>query len=308
MNINSLDLNLLVAFEALVEERNVTRAARRVGLSQPAMSNALARLRRAFEDPILIRARNAMTPTALAQSLIGPVRASLSQLRSALEQKPAFNPAASSRSFHVLANDYAEIVLLAPLTRSIRTLAGDVTLRVHRPQNVFQPPPASAMLDSFDLAIGFYPDALTLESGLLSEVLWEENNVCIAGADHPAIQAKLSLKQYANARHVAVFYKPQGQGVIDSLLSQKGLERKPVLYVPHFNTVPFLVAATDLIATVPERLAMKFQKLLKLQVFATPMAMPPFRLTLLWHERYHADPAHAWMRSQINETALRVAG
>src|SRR4029079_18817238 len=111
MNLQSIDLNLLVAFESLMEERNVTRAAKRIGLSQPAMSNALARLRRTFNDPLLVRAADAMMPTSAAQALIVPVRSALAQLRAALEQKPAFAPAASRRAFQLLTNDYAEIML-----------------------------------------------------------------------------------------------------------------------------------------------------------------------------------------------------
>lgn len=307
MNLQSIDLNLLVVFEALMEERNVTRAAKRVGLSQPAMSNALARLRRSFADPLLVRTAAGMAPTPAAQSLIGPVRASLAQLRTAIEDKPAFDPAGSSRAFHLLTNDYAEITLLGRLLGVMRAGSRGIGLRVHRPQNVFQPPSAASLSADFDFAIGFFPDALSLEHGIQSEVLWEENNVCIAGASHPSIRGKLSIRQYANAHHAALFYKPEGPGVIDNLLAQRGLSRRAVLFVPHFNSVPFIVAGTDLIATVPERLAERFRRQLKLQVLPIPFAIPPFRLTLLWHERFRSDPAHEWLRGLITDTAAKLA-
>jgi DNA-binding transcriptional LysR family regulator len=306
MNLQSIDLNLLLAFESLMDERNVTRAAKRIGLSQPAMSNALTRLRRTFNDPILVRSPEGMMPTPAAQALIGPIRAALASLRAAIEEKPAFNPAASRRMFHLLTNDYAEIMLVAPVIAALRAQAGDISLRVHRSASVFQPPATASLADSFNIAIGFFPDALSLDVSLQSEVLWEEKSVCMASASHPSIKGKISLRQYAAASHAAIFYKSEGPGFIDTLLAQKGLSRRSVVQVPHFASVPFIVACSDLIATVPERFAVYFSKRLKLQVLPVPIHIPPFRLTMLWHERVHRDPAHAWMRGLIAETAAKL--
>lgn len=306
MNIRSLDLNLLLAFESLMIERNVTRAARRSGLSQPAMSNALARLRRAFDDALLVRTPEGMKPTPAAQSLIVPVRLALDGLRAALEEKPGFDAAVSNRTFRLLANDYVEIVLLAAMIRRLRAGASAISLRVDRPRSLFQSPASSSLADSYDLAIGFFPDALSLETNLRSELLWEENNVCIARAGHPAIRGRLSLKQYVSAHHVAVFYKSEGTGIIDALLEQKGYSRRTVVLVPHFASVGFMVGASDLIATVPERLAGQFSRNLKLQVLPAPLAIPPFRTMMLWHERNHTDPSHIWLRELVTATAGRL--
>jgi DNA-binding transcriptional LysR family regulator len=306
MNIRSLDLNLLLAFESLMIEGNVTRAARRSGLSQPAMSNALGRLRRAFDDPLLVRTPEGMKPTPVAQSLIVPVRAALDGLRAVLEEKPLFDAAVSHRIFRLLANDYAELVLLAPMIKELCAEACGIKLRVERPRSLFQAPASSSLADSFDLAIGFFPDALSLETNLRSELLWQENNVCIARAGHPAIGGKLSLKQYVSAQHVAVFYKSEGTGIIDSLLEQKGYSRRKAILVPHFASVGFMVAASDLIATVPERLASQFRRHLKLQVLPVPVVIPPFRTMMLWHERSHTDPAHLWLRNLVAGTAARL--
>lgn len=302
MNLQNFDLNLLLIFEAMMDERSVTRAAKRVGLSQPALSNALARLRRSFDDPLFVRApggANAMLPTPAAQSLIGPVRAALAQLRAALEDRPAFAPAESQRVFHVLTSDYAEIALLARAARRLTTEAAGVQLRLHRAPSVFEPPTPQVLAESYDLAIGFFPDALTLETSVHSELLWEEKNVCIAGAKHPTIRGRLTLKQYAEAAHAAVFYKPAGAGIIDKLLAQKGYTRRTAVSVPHFTSVPFIVANSDLIATVPQRLAQCFKQQLKLQVLPAPLAIPPFHLMMLWHERFTSDPAHRWLREII---------
>jgi DNA-binding transcriptional LysR family regulator len=177
---------------------------------------------------------------------------------------------------------------------------------VHRPTNVFQPPSPSALADSYDIAIGFFPDALSLDATVRSEVLFEEDNVCIISGSHPSIRGKISLKQYSASGHVAVFYKSEGPGFIDTLLSQKGLTRRTFMQVPHFCTVPFVVAGSDLIATVPKRLALRFSKFLKLQVLSVPFTMPPFRLSMLWHQRMENDPAHAWLREGVIQTAAKL--
>ncbi|MFY9557155.1 MAG: LysR substrate-binding domain-containing protein, partial [Blastocatellia bacterium] len=230
----------------------------------------------------------------------------LTQLRAALEEKPSFDAGASKRTFHVLTSDYAEIILLAPLVGKLRDEAGGVSIHVHRPQNVFQPPSRTALSDSFDLAIGFFPDALSLDASARSQVLFQEENVCIASANHRSIRGKISIRQYAAARHAAVFYKSEGPGIIDTVLAQKGLSRHLTVLAPHFASVPFIVAESDLIATVPRRLALRFSKPLKLQVLHIPFAIPPFRLTMLWHERVDSDPAHAWLRGLVAGVARRL--
>ena len=306
MNLQSFDLNLLLAFESLMIERNVTRAAKRIGLSQPAMSNALSRLRRTFDDPLLVRSAEGMAPTAAAQSLIVPVRAAMAQLRAALEEKPAFDPTASKRTFHISASDHVEITLIAPLAAELLSQAPRVGLRLVRPRTLFQPPSAQALADSLDLAIGFFPDAPGLDASIHSEVLWEEKSVVLARKAHPRIKGKLTLRQFAAEQHAAVFYKTEGQGFIDALLEQKGLARRLAVIIPHFASIPFVVAASDLIATVPARTADHFSKQLKLQVLPAPISIPPFRMTMLWHERAEADPAHTWLRGLMLETALEA--
>jgi len=138
-------------------------------------------------------------------------------------------------------------------------------------------------------------------------VLFEEDNVCIASANHPSIKSKISIRQYAAAQHAAVFYKSEGPGFIDTILAQKGLTRQLAVLAPHFASVPFLVAQSDLIATLPRRLAVSFSKAVRLQLLEVPFAMPPFRLTMLWHERVDSDPAHSWLRQLVAYTAVRLS-
>jgi DNA-binding transcriptional LysR family regulator len=305
MNLRSIDLNLLLVFEALLEERSVTRAARRVGLSQPALSNALGRLRRTFGDPLLARSADGLRPTPRGEALAGPVRAALASLRAAIEGPPQFDPRAAQRTFHLLANDYVEILLLAKLSREVSAEAGEVGLRVSRVRALFEAPRPEELADTYDLALGFFPAAPALTSSLQSELLWEDRHVVIARLGHPNLRGGVTAREYAAARHAAVFYKGQGPGLIDALLAPEGLSRHPAALVPHFASVPFIVAATDLIATVPERLVARFSSL-KLQVFPPPLTIPSFRLAMLWHERYTADPAHLWLRRQTAATAARI--
>jgi DNA-binding transcriptional LysR family regulator len=308
MNLESFDLNLLLAFESLMIERNVTRAARRVGLSQPAMSNALARLRRVFDDPLLVRTSEGMSPTQVAQSLIAPVTSALGQLRGAIEEKSLFDPAGSKRTFHIQASDHAEITLIAPLIRQISLQAPQITLRLARPRVLFQPPAPSTLADSVDLAIGFFPDVPALDVRIHSEVLWEERSMVIARKGHPRIRGKITLRQFASEHHAAVFYKTEGQGFIDALMEQKGLSRHCTVFLPHFASVPFAVASSDLIATPPERLAVAFAGQLRLQVIPPPFVIPPFRMTMIWHERNQNDPAHSWLRDLILSTSGAAHG
>ncbi|HEU4387119.1 MAG TPA: LysR family transcriptional regulator [Blastocatellia bacterium] len=306
MNLEAIDLNLLLVFEALMEERNVTRAAKRIGLSQSAMSNALARLRRTFDDPLLVRTPAGMAPTRKAQALILPVRESLARLRSALVDQPAFDAAGSQRAFQILMSDYSEVTLLPHLLSRLVREAPGVSFRVRRSRSLFDPPAPEELANAFDLAVGFYPDAPALDTSLRSEVLWEDKNVCIVSSKHPVIKSALTLRQYAGAAHAAVFYKSEGQGFIDALLAQHGLMRRQTVLVPHFISAAYIVAESELIATVPERLALELKKKLKLKTLTPPIAIPPFRLTALWHERRQADPGHVWLRALFSEAAGSV--
>jgi DNA-binding transcriptional LysR family regulator len=301
MNISSVNLNLLLAFEALIEERSVTRAAVRIGLSQPAMSNALGRLRATFNDPLFTRTAHGMTATARAVELAGPVRGGLAQLRSALAERPPFDPAASTCGFRLAMTDYAEMLLLGPLLRRIQHRAPEVQILIRRLDRIFIAPEAELRTGAFDAAIGFFPEANALEPGTYSRDLFVEENVCLARKGHPLMQKRLTLRQFAGANHVAVFYRPESRGLIDNILAGHGLRRRLQAATPHFPTIPFVVAESDLIAVVPAGLAARFKKKLPLEVRKSPLRLPPFHMRLLWHEHTAEDPAQAWLRSEILE-------
>ena len=304
MNIAAADLNLLVAFDALLEERSVTRAARRIGLSQPAMSAALARLRALLEDPLFLRTGRGIEPTARALELAGPVRAGLEQLRRALEGEAAFEPGTSERAFRLAMTDYAEWLLLGPLMGALGREAPGVQLQLRRLDRLFSVPEGDLRSGAIDLAVGFFGDARTLQEGTLEQSLFEEQE---RRRIRKGRGGRLSLEAFAAARHAAIIYRPEPWGLIDQELAARGKRRRLRLAAPHFLTVIEAVAASDLIAVVPERLARRFRKALRLDVRPVPFPMPAFHTRMAWHQQASDDPAHRWLREQVAGAARSVS-
>jgi DNA-binding transcriptional LysR family regulator len=300
MNLASIDLNLLIVFDALMRERNVTRAAHSIGLSQPAMSNALHRLRTTFDDQLFIRKSSGMIPTPIARSMFSSIHPALEKLRETLESPPEFDPATSDHTFHIIASDYAEVLLVTRLASLLKLNQDNISLRLHHPTSLFQPPDARDLADTYDLAVGFYPEPTALDPALRSISLWDDRNIVIASRRHPTIKQKITAKMYAEAHHVAVFFKTEGAGLIDTLLAQQGLRRHQSVLVPDFSSVPHIVSGSHLIATIPERFA-KLYTHLNLRFLNVPIVMPPFRLAALWHERRESDAAHRWLREKLTQ-------
>jgi DNA-binding transcriptional LysR family regulator len=299
MNIAAMNLNLLLAFEALLDEQNVSRAAARVGLSQPAMSNALSRLRKIFGDPLFQRTSRGVKATPRALDLAIPVRNGLSQLRAALEKPPQFDPANSSRIFRIAMTDYAEFVLLGSLLRSVSRAAPSVQIVVRRADRIFVPPEDLLRMGRFDAAIGFFPEANALQPRTQSLELFAEENVCIGRERHPLMRKRFGIGEFTAAGHVGVFYSDDTVGLIDSILAGHGLRRRLQATTPHFLSAVAVVANSDLIAVVPAGLARRFQPQLKLEIRKLPILLPTFHMRLLWHQHVSEDPAHQWLRSEI---------
>ena len=306
MNMASLNLNLLLAFEALFEEQNVSRAAARIGLSQPAMSNALKRLREVFSDALFTRTATGMTPTARAREMAGPVRSGLAQLRAALVIRPRFDPKAATRTFRIAASDYAELRVLAPLAAQVQAAAPGVQVLARRAEPLFHPPEDALRESTLDAAIGFYPEDTALHAGTRSADLFSEDNVCIARRGHPLMRGILTLHRLATAGHVAIITRPDGRGFIDDLLAGHGLRRRLHAATPHFLVAPYLVAESDLIAVVPAGLAARMRRPLGLAVRRAPRPVPRLRMRLLWYHDRTDDPAHEWLRTQIVQLFSRT--
>lgn len=297
MNISGIDLNLLLAFEALVDERHVGRAAKRVGLSQPAFSNAIGRLRVRLKDPLFVRRAQGMVPTPRAEQLIGPIRSALAQLRQTLEAPQAFDPSISAHRFHIALSDDVELRLVSLFARSM--LSGELQMQTRRLDWLFTVPEAELRNGTLDLAIGYFPDARYLSSGLVMQPLSEESNIIISRRGHSLWKGKLTLQRFTELDHAAVIYRNQPWGLIDNELASRGLRRRLRLALPHCLSVLHAVASSDLIACIQESVVKRFGKALNLVSCPEPLGLPPFVLRMVWHRQRDNDPSHLWLRGLI---------
>lgn len=301
MNINAFDLNLFPVFEALIEERSVSRAAARIGLSQPAMSNAIRRLRKATGDVLFVRTALGMQPTAKAEQLTPPIRAALAHARLAISQEKTFDPATTKRRFRIAMNDYLEWRLEAAIGRRIWSRSKELSVQVRRGETLLNIPYADLRNGGLDLAIGFFPDLRNPDENTFSETLFREENVVIARRGNPHFTKRLTRERFVECDHVAVIYRPEPWGVVDQELAALGMKRRVRLATPHFFTAVKAVAESNLIACVPEGLARAFQQSLNLKIKQAPISFPPFVTRMLWASYWHQDPAHHWLREQIRQ-------
>jgi len=299
MNIAALDLNLLVVLEALLVEKNVTRAARRIGLSQPATSHALGRLRELFADPLFLRTPRGIRPTARAEELLPLVSDALVAVRRTFESPSQFVPEASDRTFNVLMADQGSFLILPGLLDALGREAPRASIAV-RPLALrdVEPPLADGTLD---LAIGPFTDG---RPSLHRQALIHERFVCVARKGSPAARGKLDLERYCRLSHVLVTPSGQPGSFVDTRLAELGRRRHVALYVPQFLVAPHVVAHTDLVWTAPERIARAYATTLPLTIRAVPLALDGFLVSQVWHERMARDPAHQWLRGLV----ARVAG
>ncbi len=300
MNISSVDLNLLVAFDALISERNVTRAARRIGLSQPAMSNALSRLRALFDDELFVRSGRGMEPTARAQSLAIPVSEALRRIEETLAPALAFDPANLDREMRIAMTDNSMAVLLEALIGRFRQAAPKLDLHIKNAR----PSGMTPMLDDgeIDMAIGV---AGELEARHRALPLYSDRIVGVAkrGRFGPAGP---SLEGFVAAEHVLVTPRSGPEGAVDRELANMGLSRRVFLTLPQFIMAPYAVAKADLVACLPARIALAKAQVLDLEIFDPPVEVPDFTVSLIWHGRDDAEPAHRWLRETVGEVVREV--
>ncbi len=304
-NVRNINLNLLVAFDALMSERSVTRAAARMGLTQPAMSNVLAQLRTLFDDPLFVRVGRGMQPTPRAEALAGSVRRGIESFERALEAPQPFDPATSQARLCLAMSDHAELVLLPRLLQRIERDAPGLDLQVV-PWGLHQIHPQLAT-GEVDVMISYY-EAEQAPAGHHHEVLLTDVFVCMVRADHPRVGKRLSLRLFLSLGHIIVTERLGDRGAIDSALDQLGHKRRIAARVPSFFMVPHLVAGTDLIASIDSRVARYFSRWLPIRLLPPPaqVPFPEGRIGMLWHERSQADPARAWLRSIIREESAAI--
>jgi DNA-binding transcriptional LysR family regulator len=299
MNLRDIDLNLLIFLDALLELHSVTEAARQVGVSQPAMSNALARLRRLLGDPLLVRTSRGMRPTERARALRRPLRSALSQMEEAIISQRSFDPASTQRLFTPLVTDYAASVLMPRLVSVLEREAPHITLNLLNAETnameQVERGEADFLINSMD----------QLPPNFHGQKLWSDRLVCLARRDHPALDeaGRLSLAAYLAQKHILITRTGLGLGWVDEALSQQGLSRNIAVLTRHYQLPRELVAESDLVATLPARIASYQARHLNLAILEPPIELPPLEIGIAWGAVEHYDPAHEWLRQRV----IRIA-
>ena len=294
-NLAGVDLNLLVAFEALMAERNVTRAAARVGLAQPSMSNALARLRHLFDDPLLVRAAGGMEPTARALAIAEPIGRALDGIRTSLGREAPFEPARAQATIRLAASDAVQMAVLPSLVLRLQERAPGIDLRL-------RPMDRDAVFDdldngAYDFALGIFD---RLPRRLAGQPLFTDRYMSLLRTGHPVLQGPWTAEQFAGLPHILTSLRDDAVGAVDAALSVLGLRRRITLTLPNFLVVPVIVAATDCVATLPKRVAQHLGPAMGCAVVEPPLDLAPWVTRLIWPTRMERSPLHAWFRNELS--------
>ena len=296
MNIRDVDLNLLRVFDAVLREKSVTVAAAKLELTQPAVSNALARLRRMLDDALFVRTPEGMRPTPFAQGLADPVRQALGLVETALRRQAGFDPATSARTFRFHMSDIGEMVFLPTLIERLQRAAPGVKVEV-KPLALEEIADALAS-GTLDLAMGALPGL----AGLVhTKSLLRDPYVCLVRAGHPLAGRRLTERQFAGLALALVSSPGSGHRAVEDALAKHGLTGRIALRVPHFTVVPVVLERTDLALTIPERVAEVYEKGGRFRSLKLPFEIPAADVGIHWHERFGRDPGNMWMRSLLVE-------
>ena len=297
MDLRGFDLNLLVALDAMLRERSVTNAGRRVHLSQSAMSGALARLRHAFNDQLLVSGRGGMSLTPLAETLVEPVASILRQTQETLSAHVRFDPSTSEHRFTIAASDYATTVLLGDALRDISVQAPHVTVVIAPLRDRMEE------VEDSDIDLYILPQAI-IPQGRPHELLFHDTFTCLVWREHPDVGERLTLEQFTSLGHVVVSFSEDHKTTSDDLLAPwVGVERKAEVVVPHFHALPDFVVGTKRVATIQLRLARRLATSYPVRIVGAPVPMPRLDEAMMWHPRFEQDPAHVWLRSRLKRIA-----
>jgi DNA-binding transcriptional LysR family regulator len=304
MHLPALDLNLLVALDALLLERNVTRAAERIGITQSAMSHSLSRLRGLTGDPLLVRGAGGMVATPRGEALAPPVRQALELVASALRPPEAFDPRSAKLRMRIATSDYGELILLPALVRRLEEEAPGVELRLVPHGEEAATPLAAGVADLVIAPVGRSEEV----PQVFARKLFDETFVSVVRRGHPLADKKLTLARFAAASHALISPRGKEGSFVDDALARLGLSRRVAVTVPHFLVAPHIVATTDLVLTLAARVATMLADPLKLVVLTPPreLELAGFRMSLLWHERTQSDPAHRWLRDLLVRVASEI--
>jgi DNA-binding transcriptional LysR family regulator len=291
-----MDLNLLVVFNQLRVERRVSKVADNLGISQPAVSNSLAKLRKLFGDELFLRTPKGMEPTPFADQLAESVSYALAMIHSGVNQRTSFDPATERRSFTVGMTDIGEIVFLPTLIARVRREAPGIALSTVRNAAVNLRDELES--GKVDMAIGLLPQ---LKAGFFQRRLFMQRYVCLMRHGHRLAKKRITLAEYAGAEHLVVDAAGTGHGKVDAMLRRSGIERTVRLTVPHYVSVGHILQSSDLVTTVPATLADRLLEPFGLVKVAHPAKLPEVAINAFWHAKYHRSPANRWLRSIVLE-------
>jgi DNA-binding transcriptional LysR family regulator len=302
VNLSGIDLNLLPALEALLRLRNVTKAAYEVGLSQPAMSRALARLRDLLADPLLVRTARGFVLTPRAQSLAPRLQGALEQVRATLQER-AFDPAKADRIVRIAASDTQTILLAPALMARLAHEAPGLSVRME-PYG----PDLIQRMENGSLDFAFALTTTPLPNGAMSTPLSRDELALVMRKGHPAAEKTWTLRDYADWNHASIALLGDGQSDLDAILAAAGVQRRITLVTPHFAAALATVASSDMITTVSRKFAQRFEDTFDLCIRKPPFAETDLTMTLVWAGLRGSDPVLAWLRTLIRDVAQTVLG
>ncbi|MFC5478533.1 LysR family transcriptional regulator [Massilia suwonensis] len=297
---HDVDLNLLAVFQEVYRERQISSAARRLNLSQSAVSNALSRLRRLFGDELFVRTGQGMQPTPFAESLAEPVGSALAQVALALNRRSGFDPASSARRFTIAMTDVGEVHFMPALIERCRALAPQVQLSSRRAGSIALKEEMES--GRVDLAIGPFED---ISEALYQRLLFRQPYVSMVRRGHPLTEGKVDLARFAAAEHLFVDSSESPYDRINQLLEKAGIGASTRFRVPHFTAVPYIIQSSELVVTVPQKLAERAGPPFGLAWITPPLNLPQLQTNMFWHRRYNQDPGNQWLRGMVAETFAR---
>ena len=301
MDLLDFDLNLLLTFDAIYRHHSLSAAAVELGLTQPAVSAALKRLRERLDNPLFVRTSHGMRPTPFADNMSAKITRALDILRE-VDQPARFTPRTSSVHYRIYINDVGMLVVMPQVLQRIGERAPDARITVIdlRPDEVVD------ALDSgeIDLAVGYF---LGMPNWAHQQTLRNTSYVCAVRSDHPDIGDTLSLEQFLRAKHGMYWTTGSPHSIVEQTLAQLDLTRDVTLRVPRFAALPFLIAQSDLIVTIPEDLGLAFSRLINIKLFPPPLPLANFEIKQYWHERHHAEPAFRWLRNLVKSETANLA-
>ncbi|MCP1576186.1 LysR family transcriptional regulator [Herbaspirillum rubrisubalbicans] len=294
MELKDIDLNLLVVFNQLLIDRRVSIVAEKLGQTQPAISNALNRLRRLLGDELFLRTSKGMEPTSLSIQLAEPIAYALSAIHSTLNQQALFDPERTNRTFTIGMTDIGEIYFLPRLMDALSSIAPNISINTVR--NTTLNLKEGMESGHVDLAVGLLPQ---LKAGFFQQRLFEQKYVCLMRRGHPLDKRKISVEEFSQADHVKVVASGTGHARVDEAIERKGIRRNVRLTVPHFVAVGHILSTTDMIATVPERYARQCLEPFNLRFLQHPVELPETGINCFWHAKFHKEPGNQWMRRLV---------